>query len=75
MIQLTRLNGSKLVINALLVEMIEATPDTVVSLTNGKKVVVKESVHEIIRESTEYFRRVGLIGKSYVSGVEETDGQ
>ncbi len=47
MIEVTRLNGSKLLINAELVEFVEETPDTVVSLIDGKKIIVKESRQEI----------------------------
>jgi flagellar protein FlbD len=48
MIKVTRLNGKEFVINSDLIEFVEETPDTVITLTNGIKVVVKESVDEII---------------------------
>ncbi len=48
MIKVTRINDSQLVINADLIEFIESTPDTIISLTTGKKVMVKESIDEII---------------------------
>ena len=47
MIEVTRLNDKKMMLNAELVEMVEETPDTVISLTNGKKFVVKESEKEV----------------------------
>lgn len=47
MIYLTRLNGKKLAVNVDLIELLEATPDTVVTLTTGRKLVVKESVAQI----------------------------
>ncbi len=47
MIEVTRLNGTEILINAELIEMVEETPDTVISLTNGKKLIVKESRQEI----------------------------
>ena len=43
----TRLNGTEIMINAELIEMVEETPDTVISLTTGKKLIVKESRQEI----------------------------
>ena len=43
MIEVTRLNGKGLTINSDLIEMIEETPDTVITLTTGKKIIVKES--------------------------------
>lgn len=47
MIEVTRLNGTKLLINAELIESVEETPDTVISFTTGRKFVVKESRQEI----------------------------
>ena len=44
MIQATRLNGSSIYINPELVETIEKTPDTIITLTSGKKYVVKEDL-------------------------------
>ncbi|MDR7435765.1 MAG: flagellar FlbD family protein [Armatimonadota bacterium] len=57
MIKLTRLNGSEIVINAELIETIEATPDTVISLTTGKKFVVHEPVNEVIEQAVAYYTR------------------
>jgi len=56
MIRLTALNGRELVINALLVERIEAVPDTVITLTNGSAFVVREDVDTVIAEAVEYLR-------------------
>ncbi|HOL55648.1 MAG TPA: flagellar FlbD family protein [bacterium] len=58
MIQVTRLNNTKFIINADLIEMIEANPDTMISLTTGKKFVVKESVEEVIRKIIVYKRAI-----------------
>lgn len=46
MIEVTKLNDSKIVVNADLIELIEETPDTVVTLTTGRKIIVKESRQE-----------------------------
>jgi flagellar protein FlbD len=56
MIKVTRLDHSELVVNAELIETIEATPDTVITLTSGKKLVVSEEVEEIVRRVLEYRR-------------------
>lgn len=48
MISVTRLNGSALALNPSLIERIERTPDTVLSLVTGTKYVVAESLEEII---------------------------
>ena len=47
MIEVTRLNGTKLIINAELIEKVEEAPDTVITLTSGNKIIVKESRQEI----------------------------
>lgn len=57
MIYLTRLNGVRLMINVDLIEFMEETPDTVVTLTTGKKFVVKESCKYIQREIIKYRKK------------------
>lgn len=47
MIELTRYNETKFTLNAEKIEMIEETPDTVITLTTGKKIIVKESRQEV----------------------------
>jgi len=58
MIQLTRFNGKRLVINADLIQLGEHTPDTIVVLTNGEKILVKEPVEVVVRKVIEYKRLV-----------------
>lgn len=48
MIQLTKLNGPEFALNADLIERAEATPDTVLTMVDGTKYVVRESVPEVI---------------------------
>lgn len=59
MIRVTRLNGKEFYVNPDLIEFIEKTPDTVLSLTTGKKIIVKEDVMEIILRIAD-FRRLYL---------------
>ena len=47
MIEVTRMNGSIVLINSDLIECVEETPDTVMTLTTGRKLIVKESRQEI----------------------------
>ena len=47
MIEVTRLNGTNILINPDLIELVEETPDTVISFTTGRKLIVKESRQEI----------------------------
>lgn len=54
MIKLTKLSNDKIYVNEILIEFIEETPDTVITLTTGKKIIVKESVEVVINEIIEY---------------------
>ena len=54
MIKLTRINGKEFVVNSELIEFIEETPDTVISLTTDKKIIVAESVDEVIERIVKY---------------------
>lgn len=56
MIAVTRLNNSKIILNAELVKFVESTPDTLITLTTGDRIIVKESAQEIVRRAVEYGR-------------------
>ena len=56
MIPLTRLNNTHLVINPDLIVSMEETPDTIITLSNGEKIVVQEKVKEVIRRVIEFRR-------------------
>lgn len=58
MIVVTRINGRELVINAELIEFVESTPDTIVTLTTGRKIIVQEPMEEVIARVIEYQRRI-----------------
>ncbi len=47
MVDVTRMSGKVFTLNAHLIETIEETPDTVITLTTGKKIIVKESRQEV----------------------------
>lgn len=57
MIQLTRLNKKPLVVNSDLIEFIENTPDTVITLVTGEKVVVLEGIEEILDQVVQFRQR------------------
>ena len=61
MITVTRMNGEAFVLNALMVELVEATPDTVITLLSGRKFVVRETAAALVAMVTDYYRRVGLL--------------
>ncbi len=58
MIELSRLNGKKFILNCELIKMIEATPDTVITLTSGEKLMVKDQVDDVVERSTDYLKRL-----------------
>ncbi|MGQ9629615.1 MAG: flagellar FlbD family protein [bacterium] len=60
MIEVTRFDGSKFYVNAHQIEFIEATPDTVISLVSGKKIVVKDDIRDVIKKIMEYRRSIGI---------------
>jgi len=64
MIEVTRLNGQKIVINLDLIESMEETPDTVITLTTGKKYVVVEKPSQIIAEIVRFKQQISLGIKS-----------
>lgn len=48
MITVTRINGQPITLNAEMIEFVESTPDTIVTMANGKKIIIKEPVQEVI---------------------------
>jgi flagellar protein FlbD len=60
-IQLTRLNNTRLAVNCDLIKYVEEAPDTVITLVNGEKLVVRETTAEVI-ECVRRFRRSVLAG-------------
>jgi len=58
MIKVTRLNDTELVINTDLIEFVESIPDTIISLTTGKKIMVQESIDEIVAKVEEFKRGI-----------------
>jgi len=68
MIHVTRLNHTPVVLNCDLIEEIEATPDTVISMSTGQKIMVLESTEEIIE-------RVRLFRQSILAPQDHSNGQ
>lgn len=58
MITIHRLDGTELVLNAELIENLEQKPDTIITLTNGKRLVARESLDEVRKLIIEYRRTV-----------------
>ncbi|AWB44302.1 flagellar protein D [Paenibacillus sp. CAA11] len=60
MISVTKLNGSSLWLNALMIESVEETPDTYINLVTGKRMIVLQSAEEIVNMVTQYYKAIGL---------------
>ena len=58
MIKLTKLNDAEFILNSSLIESIEETPDTVITLTTGKFLIVKETEDEIIEKVISYNKQI-----------------
>jgi flagellar protein FlbD len=58
MIAVSRLDGSEFLVNAELIQVVERTPDTVITLTTGEKFVVREPIAEVLDRIVSYRRRV-----------------
>ncbi|MBD3420589.1 MAG: flagellar protein [Chitinivibrionales bacterium] len=54
MIAMRRLNGDEFVLNADFIEFVESTPDTIIALRGGKKLVVKNSIEDVVRKTVKY---------------------
>ncbi len=70
MINVTLINDTEIYINAELIELIERTPDTILTLTTEKKIIVKESLEEIVTRVIEYRRRVYSSNKAGLNITE-----
>ena len=71
MIAVTRLNGTRIHINTLLIETVEETPDTLITMTTGKKIVVLEKAGEVIASMQRYLRSIGVYAAAVKS--EQTE--
>ena len=58
MIQLTRLNGQPIMVNADLIESVESTPDTVITLVSGNKLIVRDSMDAIQQSVIDFKRKI-----------------
>ncbi|NLU51836.1 MAG: flagellar FlbD family protein [Clostridiaceae bacterium] len=73
MITVTRINNTQLVINADWIETVESTPDTVITLTNGKKYVVTETVEEIVDRVIKYKQKTFILNRTINTNSENVD--
>ena len=60
MIELTKMDSRKMLLNEAVIESVEETPDTVVRLTNGNKYIVKEKAKEILEKIYSYQQAIRM---------------
>lgn len=58
MVKVQKLNGTDLIINAELIETIESTPDTIVTLQTGKKLILKTKADDLVENIIEYKKMI-----------------
>lgn len=73
MIQLTRLNGKTFSLNALYIETVESFPDTTITLTTGRKYIVKETEEEVRKKVTNYYRTIQVLSTPHLRGDENEE--
>lgn len=61
MISLTQLNGNTFTLNAIYIEQVQSFPDTTITLTTGKKFVVKESEEMVAQKAATFYRCITLL--------------
>jgi flagellar protein FlbD len=75
MIQLTRLNNRPLVVNSDLIKFIENTPDTVITLVSGEKIVVLETVAEVMEQILNFRRQIVGAADTVVWGPDAAENK
>ncbi len=69
MIELTRFDGSRFYVNAEFIEFVETTPDTMVSLIDHKKLLVREPAEEVVRRMLDYRMRIGGVSPAMMTAM------
>ncbi|KAA6452859.1 flagellar FlbD family protein [Bacillus swezeyi] len=71
MIKVTRLNGQPFILNAILIEQIECFPDTTITLSNGKKFVVREDEDTVVDHIVSFYQKIQIL--SCDQRIEESE--
>lgn len=76
MVKVTKLNRrDEFYINPSLIETIEKTPDTVITLINGKKYVVSDSLEDVLKTIENYFKIIGLTSPQIIFNSYDFSGE
>jgi len=69
------MNGDSIMLNADLIETVEARPDTLITLITGNRIMVKEKVPEIVEKVREYRKSVNMVFSERMAGLGEEAGE
>ena len=75
MIKVARLNKEEFFINPCMIEIVEKTPDVVITLINGKKYVVAGTIAELMQNIEDYYKIVGKTSPQIVFNSYDFDGE
>ena len=73
MIELTRLNGKAFSLNALYIETVEAFPDTTITLTTGRKFIVRETEKEVRERVKRFYGQIQVLSNPHLRGDEDEE--
>ncbi|WP_079525218.1 flagellar FlbD family protein [Solibacillus isronensis] len=73
MIEVTRLNGKALTLNALYIETVEAFPDTQITLTTGRKYIVLETEEQVRQKVRTFYQNVQVLSNPHLKGEEDEE--
>jgi flagellar protein FlbD len=73
MIEVTRLNGKAFSLNALYIETVEAFPDTTITLTTGRKFIVRESEEEVRERIKRFYQQIQVLSNPHLRGDEDEE--
>ena len=74
MIQVTRLDGREMILNAELIFSIQQTPDTLVAFTTGERLMVKDTLEEVMSKVIDYRRHINALLPHVIHEVEAASG-
>lgn len=76
MIKITKMNGENIYLNAELIESVQSRPDTLITLTTGNKIMVKEEVSQVIERIREYRKEINAAAiKKLTDNIMEENQQ
>ena len=73
MIEVTKLNGKKFLLNAIYIESVESFPDTTITLTTGKKYIVTEKEEQVRQKILNFYQHIQVLSNPHLRGEEDEE--